>query len=153
MRDVASSVLVSLSGSFQTTPTYFLDWQSGVNYNLVTMTPQYLEESLQDLQNTPIRAPSLTGAGILAGVAAITRSQEPQALSHYNIRRVIDIYGAVQDRDLGAVGRDITRIVNAHRARCRVAASLPCGDSWRPWAPPTVACWVGSSSRSSWCIY
>ncbi len=36
-------------------------------------------------------------------------------LSHYNIRRVVDIYGAVQDRDLGAVGRDITRIVDANR--------------------------------------
>jgi len=116
MRDVASSTLVSLSGSFQTTPTFFLDWQNGVNYNLVTETPQYVMQSLQDLQNTPIRATSLTSSGILANVAAITRSQEPQALSHYNIRRVIDIYGAVQDRDLGAVGRDITRIVDAHRA-------------------------------------
>src|SRR5437867_289725 len=38
MRDVASSVLVSLSGSFQTTPTFFLDWQNGVDYNLVTET-------------------------------------------------------------------------------------------------------------------
>jgi CzcA family heavy metal efflux pump len=116
MRDVASSVLVSLSGSFQTTPTYFLDWQNGVNYNLVTMTPQYLVQSLQDLQNTPIRAPAMTSSGILVDVAAIARSQEPQVVSHYNIRRVIDLYGAVQDRDLGAVGRDIARIVDAHRA-------------------------------------
>ena len=116
MRDVASSVLVSLSGSAQTTPTFFLDWQNGVNYNLVTKTPQYLVQSLQDLQNTPIRAPTMTSSGILADVASIARSQEPQVVSHYNIRRVIDIYGAVQDRDLGAVGRDITRIVDAHRA-------------------------------------
>ena len=116
MRDVASSVLVSLSGSAQTTPTFFLDWQNGVNYNLVTKTPQYLMQSLQDLQNTPIRAPTMTSSGILADVASITRSQEPQVVSHYNIRRVIDIYGAVQDRDLGAVGRDITRIVDTHRA-------------------------------------
>jgi len=64
----------------------------------------------------------MTRSGILADLAAIARSQEPQALSHYNIRRVIDIYGAVQDRDLGAVGRDITRIVDAHRA------SLPRGS-------------------------
>ena len=45
-----------------------------------------------------------------------------QVVSHYNIRRVVDIYGSVQDRDLGAVGRDITRIVDAHRA------SLPRGS-------------------------
>jgi multidrug efflux pump subunit AcrB len=79
-------------------------------------------QSLQDLQNTPIRAPTMTSSGILADVASMTRSQEPQVLSHYNIRRVIAIYGAVQDRDLGAVGRDLTHIVDAHRA------SLPRGS-------------------------
>jgi multidrug efflux pump subunit AcrB len=36
-------------------------------------------------------------------------------LNHYNIRRVLDIYASVQDRDLGAVGREITRIVDANR--------------------------------------
>ena len=114
-RDVANSLLVSLSGSFQTTPTFFLNWQNGVNYNLVTQTPQYRIQSLQDLQNMPISAPTATGPGILADVASITRASEMAVLSHYNIRRVVDIYGAVQDRDLGAVGRDITRIVDAHR--------------------------------------
>src|SRR5439155_1313768 len=48
--------------------------------------------------------------------ADVAGNREMAVLSHYNIRRVIDIYGAVQDRDLGAVGRDITRIVDAHRA-------------------------------------
>src|ERR1700685_1050885 len=50
----------------------------------------------------------------LADVASIDRSNEMEALSHYNIRRVVDIYGSVQDRDLGAVGRDVTRIVQAN---------------------------------------
>ena len=36
-------------------------------------------------------------------------------VSHYNIRRVLDIYGAVQGHDLGAVGRDVARIVDANR--------------------------------------
>ena len=52
-RDVANSLLVSLSGSFQTTPTFFLNWQNGVSYNLATQTPQYRIQSLQDLQNMP----------------------------------------------------------------------------------------------------
>ena len=114
-RDVASSLLVSLSGSFQTTPTFFLNWQNGVNYNLVTQTPQYSIQSLQDLQNTPISAPTMPRPEILADVASITRTSEMQVISHRNIRRVVDIYGSVQDRDLGAVGRDITRIVDANR--------------------------------------
>src|SRR5438132_7306915 len=102
-RDLASSLLVSLSGSFQTTPTFFLNWQNGVNYNLATQTPQYRIQSLQDLQNIPISSPTTTRPGILADVASITRSSEIAVLSHYNIRRVVDIHGAVQDRDLGAV--------------------------------------------------
>jgi multidrug efflux pump subunit AcrB len=48
-------------------------------------------------------------------VSSVARGQEMQVLSHYNIRRIIDIYGAVQDRDLGAVGRDVNRIVDNNR--------------------------------------
>jgi CzcA family heavy metal efflux pump len=114
-RNVANSVLNSLSGSFQITPMFFLNWKNGVNYNLVTQTPQYRVESLQDLQNTPITASSTSRPGILADVASIQRSTEMEAISHYNIRRIVEIYGAVQDRDLGSVGRDINRIVDANR--------------------------------------
>ena len=114
-RDLANSLLVSLSGSFQTTPTFFLNWQNGVSYNLATQTPQYRIQSLHDIENIPISAPTMTRPGILADVASITRSSEMAVMSHYNIRRVVDIHGAVQDRDLGAVGRDIARIVDANR--------------------------------------
>jgi len=115
VRDLASSLLVSLSGSFQTTPTFFLNWQNGVSYNLATQTPQYRIQTLHDLENIPISAPATTRPGILADVASITRASEMAVLSHYNIRRVVDIHGAVQDRDLGAVGRDIARIVDTTR--------------------------------------
>jgi multidrug efflux pump subunit AcrB len=92
-----------------------LNWNNGVNYNLVTQTPQYRVQSLQDLQNTPITASGNPRPGILANVASIHRSNEMQVVSHYNIRRIVEIYGAVQDRDLGAVGRDVDRIVDANR--------------------------------------
>jgi multidrug efflux pump subunit AcrB len=45
-----------------------------------------------------------------------------EAVSHYNIRRIVEIYGAVQDRDLGSAGSDINRIVDADRK------SLPRGS-------------------------
>ena len=121
-RNVATSVLNSLSGSFQITPMFFLNWKNGMNYNLVAQTPQYWIESLQDLQNTPITAPSTSRPGILADVASIQRGTEMEAVSHYNIRRIVEIYGAVQDRDLGSAGRDINRIVDANRK------SLPRGS-------------------------
>ena len=114
-RDVANSLLVSLSGSFQVTPAFFLNWQNGVSYNLVEQTPQYAIQSLQDLQNIPITSSTAARPEILADVASIARSNEMAVLNHYNIRRVVDIYAAVQDRDLGGAGREITRIVDANR--------------------------------------
>jgi multidrug efflux pump subunit AcrB len=121
-RDVANSMLNSLSGSFQITPMFFLNWKNGVSYNLVTQTPQYSIQSLQDLQNTPLNSASATRPEILADVASINRSNEMQVISHYNIRRVVDIYANIHGRDLGAVGKEVTRIVDDNRK------SLPRGS-------------------------
>ncbi len=114
-RDIAGSMLVSLSGSFQTAPTFFLDRQNGVQYFMVTQTPQYQIQSLQDLQNIALSGPGMVRPEILANVGSISRTTEMEVVSHYNVRRVVDIYGSVQDRDLGAAGRDITKIVNAFK--------------------------------------
>jgi multidrug efflux pump subunit AcrB len=115
-RDVANSVLLTLSGSGQTNPATFLNWQNGVSYNLVTQAPQYSVESLQDIQNIPLGgATPSSRPQILGDVASIERGSGMAVISHYNTRRVVDIYGSVQDRDLGAVGRDIARIVDANR--------------------------------------
>jgi len=114
-RDVAGSLLVSLSGSFQTSPSFFLNWQNGVNYNMATQTPQYRIQSLQDLQSLPITSANMKSPEILADVATITRANEMTVLNHYDIRRVVDVYASVQGRDLGAIGRDITRIVEANQ--------------------------------------
>jgi multidrug efflux pump subunit AcrB len=114
-RDVTNSLLVALSGSFQTTPSYFLNWQNGVQYEMISQTPQYSVKSLQDVGNIPISSAAMVHPEILSNVASISRGSEMEVLSHYNIRRVVDIYGSVQDRDLGAVGRDVTRIVNENQ--------------------------------------
>jgi len=114
-RDVANSVLLTLSGSGQTNPIQFLNWQNGVSYSLITQAPQYSIQSLEDLQNIPIASATAARPQILGDVASIARSNGMAVISHYNTRRVVDIYGSVQDRDLGAVGRDIARIVDAHR--------------------------------------
>jgi multidrug efflux pump subunit AcrB len=114
-RDIANSVLISLSGSFQVTPMFYLNPKNGVSYNLVTQTPQYDIGSGQDLQNIPISGPNQKRPAILTDVASIQRTSELASINHYNIRRVVDIYASVQDRDLGAVGRDVNRIVDANR--------------------------------------
>src|SRR5271155_5293658 len=113
--DVASSALNSLSGSFQITPMFFVNWKNGVNYNLVAQTPQYRIQSIKDIQNIPIAGGPKGSPEILADVASMSRGSEVAIINHYNIRRVIDIYGTPQDRDLGAVSGDVQRVVDAHR--------------------------------------
>jgi len=115
-REVAGNVLNSLSGSFQITPMFFLNYDNGVNYNLVAQPPQYDIQSIQDIENIPLSSSQRKNPEILADVASVERASEMEAVSHYNIRRVVDVYASVQDRDLGAVSRDVQRIVAKDRS-------------------------------------
>jgi multidrug efflux pump subunit AcrB len=113
-RDVAQNLLISLSGSFQTAPAFWLDPRTGVSYTITTQTPQYRVNSLQDLENIPIANASGSNAPpqIMAGLASFTRGAEMGEVTHYDIQSAIDIYGAVDGRDLGGVARDITPIID-----------------------------------------
>jgi multidrug efflux pump subunit AcrB len=111
-RDVTNSMLVALSGSFQTEPSFFLNWNNGVQYELISQTPQYRIQSLQGVGNIPLTSTAMARPEILSEVASLHRGHEMEAIDHYNIRRVIDIFGSVQDRDLASVGRDINRIID-----------------------------------------
>jgi len=113
-RDVASSLLISLSGSFQTQPTFWLS-PAGVSYSVVTETPQYDVQSLQDLKNIPLTARRAAIPETLNDLASISRGSGMAVVDHYDIQRVVDIFGAVDGRDLGGVGEDIAKIVDANR--------------------------------------
>jgi CzcA family heavy metal efflux pump len=108
--DVGANMLISLSGSFQTTPTFWLNVGNGVSYNLVAQTPQYWMTSLQQLENIPMTTVGQDGQ-ILGALATIERSFAPAVESHYNVQPIIDIFASIQDRDLGSVARDINRII------------------------------------------
>jgi CzcA family heavy metal efflux pump len=119
-QDVATSLLNTLSGSFQLTPMFFLNWNNMVNYDIVAQTPQYKMDTMQDLENIPINraTPSTPAAAahanpeILSDLAGFERGRELEVVNHNNIRRVVDVYANVQDRDLGGVSRQITKILN-----------------------------------------
>jgi multidrug efflux pump subunit AcrB len=111
-RDIAQNLLISLSGSFQTSPTYWLNPKNGVSYSIATQTPQYRIQSLQDLENIPVTGTNATARPeIFASLASINRGVGMGVVSHYNIRPVVDIYGAVQGTDLGEVAGKIDQIV------------------------------------------
>jgi multidrug efflux pump subunit AcrB len=115
LREVASSMLISLSGSFQTTPAFWLDPKNGASYNLVTQAPQYSLASLHDLEKIPISGQNEKRPEILGDVATTSRGAGMAVVSHYNIQRAIDLFGNVEGRDLGGVANDINRIVGSTR--------------------------------------
>ena len=114
-RDIAQNLLISLSGSFQTSPTFWLNPKNGVSYPIATQTPQYRLDSLQGIQNIPVAGASGAPSQILGSLASIRRGVGLGVVSHYDIAPVIDIYGSVQGRDLGGVSRDLTKIVDDSR--------------------------------------
>lgn len=113
-RDVAGNILVSLSGSFQTSPSFWLNPKNGVSYRIVAESPQYQMDSFQDLRNIPITAPN-GSPQILASLGSIHRGAGLASVSHYNIAPVIDIYGSVRGTDLGSVARQIDELVSGNR--------------------------------------
>lgn len=114
-RDIATNLLLTLSGSGQTSPTFWLNPETGVQYPIVTQTPQYRMSSLQDLENIPVMGSGPASGQILGGLASITRGFGPSVVSHYDSQPVVDIFGAVQSRDLGAVSKDINQIIDRYR--------------------------------------
>jgi multidrug efflux pump subunit AcrB len=116
--DIAQNLLVSLSGSFQTSPTYWLDPKNGVSYSIATQTPQYRADSLQDLVNTPITgANPAAPPSLMASLVSTRRGAGMAVVSHYNVAPVIDIFGAAEGRDLGGIASDINKIIASERSQ------------------------------------
>ena len=114
-RDVANSLLVTLSGSAQVHPNFWLNTENGVSYPIVAQMPQYRIDTMSDLANVPVTSAETKVPQYLGGLARITPGPSPGVVSHYNVQPVIDIYGSVQERDLGAVSEDIDRILEQTR--------------------------------------
>jgi multidrug efflux pump subunit AcrB len=111
--DIANNLLIALSGSFQTTPTFWLDPHNRVSYPIVTQAPQYVLTSLPALHNILIANAATTAQPqILGALAKVKREIEPAVVSLYNVQPVIDIFASIQDSDLGSVAKAIYEIVS-----------------------------------------
>jgi CzcA family heavy metal efflux pump len=112
-RDVTNAMATALAGTSQSAPNFWLNPKNGVSYNMTAQTPEYKLDSLQALQNLPVT--SATGASqVLGGLARFSRDQSSAVVTHYNILPTIDVYATTQDRDLGAVSRDVQKVIDAN---------------------------------------
>ena len=114
--DIAQNLLVSLSGSFQTSPTFWVDPKNRVSYQIATQTPQYRTDTLQAVENIPITGTDPTAPpSLMASLVSMQRGAGMAVVSHYNVAPTIDIFGAVSGRDLGGVASDINQIIDTTR--------------------------------------
>jgi len=113
-KDVAQNLLVSLSSSFQTSPAFWLDPKNGVDYNVAVQSPQYRVDTYQALQNTPVTGVSPgTPPQIIGNLVNITSTARQAEISHYNVQPMINVYAAVDGRDLGGVSDEVLKRVAA----------------------------------------
>jgi multidrug efflux pump subunit AcrB len=114
--NVASNMLISLAGSVQTQPSFWIDPVGGTQYSVVSQTPQYNLETQNQLAMTPLT----NGAGgpeqVLANVATFHRGVAPAVVSHYDSLPVIDIYGSAQGSDLGFISDQVNKIIAGAKA-------------------------------------
>ena len=110
-KDVANSLLISLSSSTQIAPNYWIDPHNSVDYPISVMTPQYRVDSTSELLRTPIHASGRPIPELLTNVGALERDTTAAVVNHYNVQPLYDVYANVQDRDLGAVAGDVDRVL------------------------------------------
>jgi len=114
-QNVAQSVLVSLSGSFQTAPNFWLNPRNAVTYQVAVQTPQYRMDSLRDLMAVPVTSPQ--GPQLLGNLVQVRPTARAVSVSHWNVAPVIDVYASTQGRDLGAVAADTDRVLGDFQGR------------------------------------
>jgi len=112
-RDVANSVLLSLSGSSQVQPNYWLNPKNGIQYLVNIRVPEYPMDSIEALNAIPVSAnrAGKSDAQILANLASFERASGSPIFSHYNVMPVIDVFGGVAGRDLGGVLADVKPLI------------------------------------------
>jgi multidrug efflux pump subunit AcrB len=112
---LAQNLLISLSGSNQTSPTFWLSPQNGITYSITAQTPQYRVNTVDDLMSTPVNAGTGAEPQLLGNLATVQPGSENALVSHFNLRPAIDVFVSVEGRDLGGVSTDIEKIVDAAR--------------------------------------
>ncbi len=110
-RDVATNVLISLSGSAQSAPNFWLSPQNGVQYAVATQTPPVKMDSIEAILATPLPTGRNGIPQILGNVATVERTTSQSVVSHYNVQPVFDVFASVDRSDLGSVADAVKKLL------------------------------------------
>ncbi|MCO6417470.1 efflux RND transporter permease subunit [Siccirubricoccus sp. KC 17139] len=108
-RDVTTSLAGAIAGSLQTAPVYWLNPANGVTYPVVAQTPEYLADTVEELESLPVTGPRATEPQVLGALGTLVRANSPSVVSQYNIQPMVSVFAATQGRDLGAVADAVRR--------------------------------------------
>lgn len=148
-REVANSMLISLSSSGQIAPTQWLNPATGVSYQIAVQTPPYRIDSFESLQRQPVT--SLNGNGttqLVRNLVSIDRDRTTTIVNHYNVQPVFDVYVNTDRRDLGGVGADVRKAVEQTKlppattisVRGQLETMRQSLSGWA-WASSSPCCW------------
>ena len=110
-RDVATNVLISLSGSAQSAPNFWLSPQNGVQYAVATQTPPVKMDSIEAIMATPLPLSRGGTPQILGNVATVERTTSQSVVSHFNVQPVFDVFASVDRSDLGSVADGVKKLL------------------------------------------
>ncbi len=116
-RNVAENMMIALSGSMQTTPTYWLNEANGNTYNIGARSLDVDMDSIDELLGIPIGKGSDGKQQLLGNVVSYKRTSQTSAVNRYNNINMINIHANIQGRDLGSVSRDINKLIDQTRAQ------------------------------------
>ena len=109
--DVANSLLLTLSSSSQTAPSFWVNTVNGIQYNVAVQVPQYKIDTMQALENIPVTSARTTAPQVLGNLSKLGIEAAPAEISHYNSIPMIDVYASVDGRDLGGVDTEIQKVL------------------------------------------
>ncbi|OTP71653.1 Cation/multidrug efflux pump [Caballeronia sordidicola] len=115
--NVAQNVLVSLSGSSQTSPGFWFNNKNGVEYQVAVQTPQYQISSIDELLRTPVSGSATGPTQLLGNLVRVSPQSQFAVVTRYNIKPVIDVFVSVEGRDLGSVAKEVDKLVDQARAK------------------------------------
>ena len=150
-RDVAQNLLITLSGSGQTAPAYWLNPANGNTYNIGVQARETQLDSLDALLRTPVSAAGEHEPQLLGNLVTVARATQPAVVSHYDTTPVIDVYASVAGRDLRSIGREIEQLVEQYRGKLARGSSLELRGQYQTCRARTAAWCSASSSPSCWC--
>jgi len=110
MSDATKSLVASTASSRFTVPNYWADPASGIAFSVQVQVPQGRVNSVEEFKNTPVTTAG-NKATLLRNIASISEGTAPQTYERYNLVRVVSLTANIHGSDLGAVAKEINRVL------------------------------------------